>query len=83
MLNTRSTWDLEAGFDFEFKDKRRPKAMPANHVMVYFIEADKFRKICNSYPSYRSFIVTRSVLRRSSLRGMMNENINVLLLNQK
>lgn len=83
MLNTRSTWDLEAGDDSEFNGRKRPKAMPSNHVMVYSITAEKLKKILDKYPTFRSHVVTRSVLRRSHYRKMMNENINILLLNQK
>ena len=39
--------------------------MPANHIMVYLIQADRFRKLCDEYPQFRSYAITRAQARRS------------------
>ena len=51
--------------------------------MVYMIEADRFRAILDMYPDYRSFVVIRSVMRRSYFKKTFEENKQVVLFKMK
>jgi len=60
-----SSWDLVAGGDHEFDNSKKAKGVPPEHILVYAIEANVLRKIVNQYPAFQSFLVTRSMARRS------------------
>ena len=49
MLNMKSSWELEAGGDFDLKKEESHKGftIPPDHIMVYKLEADFFRQICD------------------------------------
>ena len=70
MLDKATTWDVQAGSDYEWNSHNRPLGMPHEHILTYVIDAEKFIKLANRYPKFRSHIVTRSVLRRSYFKRM-------------
>ena len=64
MLDMPSYWDLVGGADNERSNKKKPVGLPLDNIMVYKLEASFLRNILNEYPTFRSFIVNRSVLRK-------------------
>ena len=74
MLNVLSSWDLVAGSDEEFNTAKKLHNVPANEIMVYMLDGELFKKILDLYPSFRSFIVTRSMVRRQFFRKVFVEN---------
>ena len=74
MLDLPSTWDLEAGSDKEFKNKHKINFMPPDHIMVYKIEADRFKRIIDQHPAMRSMVVTRSLFRRAYFMKTFKDN---------
>ena len=64
MLNLPSNWDLVGGGDNERSNKKKPIGLPLDNIMVYTLEASFLRDILNEYPTFRAFIVNRSVLRK-------------------
>ena len=45
-----------------------------DHIMVYTLDKDFFLKTVNKYPQFRSFLVTRGVLRRQYFRKIQLDN---------
>lgn len=46
-------WDLVADSsikEFEKNGASDLPSMPANHIMVYLIQANRFRSLCDEYP---------------------------------
>ena len=84
MLNITSDWDLVAGGDIEsFSKNSRPQAMPDNNIMVYMIDSELFHTFLNDYPTYRSFLVTRSLARRTYLFKVISEAEQVIRIKKK
>ena len=65
MLNVKTDWDLIAGGHNEGKEGKRARGMPPNHIMTYALDAEFFRKACDGYPFFRSYLINRSLVRRS------------------
>lgn len=57
--------------------------MPANHIMVYLIQADRFRKLCDEYPQFRSYAITRAQARRSYFIKVAKEAQQDIILQRK
>jgi len=85
MLDIDSSWDVQAGGDKELSNvsKKSQSSLPANMLMVYMIYGDIFRAICDEYPAFRSFIITRSQSRRSYLIKVSEEARQEILFKKK
>ena len=71
----------------EFKEgkrnKRRVTGIPSNCIMMYLLDAKLFKKVCDDYPAFRSFVIARSLVRRSFFKKTFEDNKQVLLLRNK
>lgn len=65
MTNVTSDWDLISGYDSEFNISKKPKFMPRNSILIYKIPRKRLLSILRKYPLFRSYILTRSLIRRS------------------
>lgn len=66
MLYGQSEFDLVAGGHQEGKERTRARGIPSNlFTLTYQIDAEVLIKILNSYPTFRSFFVARSLVRNS------------------
>lgn len=83
MLDQNSTWDLVAGNDKEYEEKNRTVGLPPNTIMTYMLEKEIFLDIINQYPRIRSFLVTRSLVRRAHFIKTFEDNRQVVLLKMK
>lgn len=84
MLNTPADWDLVAGeYHFNSKKDKRAAGIPSNYILTYLLDSNLFRKICDGYPAFRSFIVTRSLVRRSVFTKNFLDNKQAILLKRK
>lgn len=57
--------------------------MPDDNIMVYMINSELFHTFLNEYPAYRSFVVTRSLARRTYLFKVISENEQMFLIKKK
>ena len=76
-------WDVIAGGDQEFNTSKKPKGMPRDHILCYHITRDRFKAILDQYPEFRSFVLTRSLVRRSYFNKVKSDNLQVLLFRKK
>jgi signal-transduction protein with cAMP-binding, CBS, and nucleotidyltransferase domain len=83
LVGVPSEWDLVAGGDSEFNISKKPKGMPRDHILIYKIPSARLITILDKYPLFRSFIVTRSLIRRSYFMKVKNDNMQVLLFEKK
>lgn len=75
---------MVAGGHKEGKEQKRARGVPSNaYTLTYQIDADVFRKILDSYPRFRSFVITRSLVRRSYFLKSLEDNVQVELLQRK
>lgn len=83
LLDVDSSWDLVAGSDKELKAKHRVLGMPPDTIMTYMLERETFLSIIHQYPSIRSFIVTRALVRRAHFLKTCEDNKQVVLFKMK
>ena len=75
LTNTTSEWDLVAGGDSEFNISRKPKGMPRDTILVYKIPRKRLLSILQKYPLFRSYLLTRSLVRRSYFQKVRSDNL--------
>ena len=83
MTQMPSQWDLVVGGDDEINISKKPKGMPSDHILCYNIQKDRFMDILDEYPKFRSFILLRSVERRSYFNKVKADNLQVILFRKK
>jgi signal-transduction protein with cAMP-binding, CBS, and nucleotidyltransferase domain len=74
---------LEAGTEKEYSLKQIITNLPPKMIMTYTIHKDIFMEIVDKYPRVRSFLVTRSVLRRAYFSRIFEENKQIVLMKKK
>ena len=74
LLDISPDYELEAGGENEYNIKHVPKGMFKDQIMVYTLDKDLFLETVNKYPQFRSFLVTRGVLRRQYFRKIQLDN---------
>ena len=83
LTNTPSEWDLIAGGDHEFNISKRPKGMERETILCYEIATEVLLDILDRYPEFRSFMLTRSLVRRSYFNKIKADNLQVILFRRK
>ena len=83
LTNTPSEWDLIAGGDHEFNISKRPKGMARDHILCYDIASEHLLEILDRYPEFRSFMLTRALVRRYYFNKVKADNLQVILFRRK
>ena len=60
-----------------------PVNIPVDRIQVFKIDDESFLELCNEYPSYRSWMLTRAKIRRCHWKKVFQENLNICLLQEK
>ena len=76
LMNTSSNWEM----DVCSASKRNVNRIASDKALIFDIDSNKFMKICNRYPEFRRYILTRANLRRAYFTKVYLENRHELLL---
>ena len=75
--------ELVAGSARDLKKKRSSSDISQSETMVYMLDGGFLKDLLNQYPRYRSFIITRSMVRRSYFKKIFEQNKQIVLMQKK
>ena len=79
LMNIPPKWDMHVCSP----TNKNVNRIASDKALIFNITAEKFMKICNRYPDYRRYILTRANLRRAYFTKIYVENRHELLLQRK